>query len=129
MRKEKIVFVFIVLLFLIVSSVYAVSAKNLINWADTPSSSDTSLSQSPDSVDIGNPNTAMNAGSTDVVLKPENGNIEVVILNGYTGYQSYIEASIVNITNMAVRITDAEIVAGSVAPVNSFDFIEIAFVD
>ncbi len=112
MRKLGYVLCLIMIFsYMMVGTVYADTAKNLIEWdQDYCESNDDPDDNKLDSMDPGNPNSdgVMDIGSLDIV-EVTAGTITCAIDNAYPGYQANINTRIINVTKNPVKITSVRV--------------------
>ncbi|HWP97048.1 MAG TPA: LPXTG cell wall anchor domain-containing protein [Syntrophomonadaceae bacterium] len=108
---KKIYILLLIAVFSLMICGSALADADLVEWGNNPTSSDSNSSGTGiDRMDTGNTNEPGNWGSTEVQRDMINGKtLEVTINNGYPGYQSYIDDTIVNDSGSAVSVTGVSV--------------------
>lgn len=85
--------------------------KNLIDWDTKTPLVSSDPAGHRDGMDLGNPNNP--EGKLDVGMMECNlgadKTLNIIITNGYPGYQEYVESRIVNVSKVPVTITDPQV--------------------
>lgn len=107
MKKVLVVAWVVILGLTLTGDALANKSIDLVAWGTNCESSDppgTSL----DYLDPQNPNGAVNVGSLEVWRNYQN-QLECKIVNGYPGYQAYVQAEVINLTKEPVKISGVDV--------------------